>query len=98
MVAWEQAAPPKWDIGRRQKSCSERGRERKGKGERKGLANFSFRPYPTWEPVHRLKNSKIKIVSSFSAIKLCFVISVFNNKMIILLNLVEYPLILAHLV
>ena len=36
------------------------------------------------------KNSKIKIVSSFSAIKLYFVI-----KTIILLNLVEHPLILA---
>ena len=49
MVACEQAVPPKRNIGQRQKSCSERGGERKGKGERKGLAYFSFRPYSTWE-------------------------------------------------
>ena len=41
------------------------------------------------------KNGKIKIVSSFSAKELCFVINVLNNKTIILLNLTEYPLILA---
>ena len=35
------------------------------------------------------KNGKIKIVSSFSAVKLCFVINVLNNKLIILLNLAE---------
>ena len=35
----------------------------------------------------------IKITSSFSAINLCFVINVLNNKTIILLNLVEYRLI-----
>ena len=34
--------------------------------------------------------------SSFSAIKLCFVFNVLNNKTVILLNLVEYPLILAN--
>ena len=38
------------------------------------------------------KNGKIKIVSSFSKIKLCFVINVLNNKTIIPLNLAEYPL------
>ena len=37
----------------------------------------------------------IKIVSSFCAIKLCFVINVLN-KTIILLNLAEYPLNLAN--
>ena len=41
------------------------------------------------------KNGKIKIVCSFSAIKLCFVINVLNNKTIILFSLAEYPLILA---
>ena len=43
------------------------------------------------------EKSKIKIFSSFSAIKLCFVINVLNNKRItgILLNLVEYSPILA---
>ena len=35
------------------------------------------------------KNGKIKIVSSFSTIKLCFVMNVLNNKTIILLNLAE---------
>ena len=43
----------------------------------------------------REKNGKIKIISSFSAIKLCFVINVLNNKTIILLNVAEYLLILA---
>ena len=42
------------------------------------------------------KNGKIKIVSSFSVIQRCFVINVLNNKTIILLNLVGYPLVLAH--
>ena len=42
------------------------------------------------------KNGKIKFVSSFSAIKQCFVINVLNNKTIILLNLAEYPLISAN--
>ena len=45
------------------------------------------------------KNVKIKIISSFSAIKLCFAIKVLNNKAIVLLNLLnllEYPLVLAH--
>ena len=37
------------------------------------------------------KNGKIKIVSSFRAVKLCFVINVLNNKTIFLLNLAEYP-------
>ena len=41
------------------------------------------------------KNGKIKIAYSFSTIKMCFVINVFNDKTIILLNLAEYPLILA---
>ena len=44
----------------------------------------------------REKYRKIKIVSCFSSIKLCFVINVLNNKTIILLNLAEYPLILAN--
>jgi len=39
---------------------------------------------------------QIKTVSSFFAIRLCFVINVLNNKTIILLNLVEYRLILAN--
>ena len=39
---------------------------------------------------------QIKIASSFSAINLCFVINVLNNKTIILLNLAEYHLILAN--
>ena len=43
--------------------------------------------------VCRGENGKIKIVSSFSAIKTCFVVNVLNNKTIVLLNLVEYPLI-----
>ena len=42
------------------------------------------------------KNDKIKIVSSFSAIKLCFVINVVNNKTIILLNFAENPLTLNY--
>ena len=42
------------------------------------------------------KLGKIKIVSSSSAIKLRFVINVLKNKTIIMLNLVEYPLILAN--
>ena len=41
--------------------------------------------------VCREKNDKIKILSS--AIKLCFVINVLNNKTI---SLAEYPLILAN--
>ena len=39
---------------------------------------------------------QIKSASSFSAINLCFVINVLNNKTIILLNLAEYRLILAN--
>ena len=39
---------------------------------------------------------QIKIASSFSAINLCFVINVLNNKTIILLNLAEYRLVLAN--
>ena len=42
------------------------------------------------------KNGKMKIVSSIFTIKLCFVINVLNNKTIILLNLKEYPVILAN--
>ena len=43
------------------------------------------------------KNGKIMIVSSFSAIKLFLVINMLNNnETIILLNLAEYPLILAN--
>ena len=41
--------------------------------------------------VCRGKNGKIKIVSSFPAIILCFLINALNNKTIILLNLAEYP-------
>ena len=42
-------------------------------------------------------NSKIKIVSSFSVIKQCFVIKAFNNKQLsCLLNLAEYPMTLAN--
>ena len=37
-----------------------------------------------------------KIVSSFSAIKLCFVINVLNNKTIILFSFAGYSLILAN--
>ena len=37
----------------------------------------------------------MEIVSSFSAIRLCFVIKVLNNETITLLNLAEYPLSLA---
>ena len=37
-----------------------------------------------------------KIASSFSAINLCFVINVLDNKTIIVLNLAEYRLILAN--
>ena len=43
------------------------------------------------------KNGKIKVVSSFSAIKLCFVSNALNNKTIILLNLVEYSQIWGNL-
>ena len=43
----------------------------------------------------RKTNGKIKIVSSFSVIKLHLVINVFNNKTNIQLNLAEYLLILA---
>ena len=39
---------------------------------------------------------QIKIASSFSGINLGFVVSVLNNKTIILLNLAEYRLILAN--
>ena len=39
---------------------------------------------------------QIKIASSFSAINLYFIITVLNNKTIILLNLAEYRLILAN--
>ena len=42
------------------------------------------------------KNGKMKIVSSFSSIKLCFVINVLNNKTVIPLSLAEYGLILAN--
>ena len=42
------------------------------------------------------ENGRIKIVSSFSAIKLCFVIYKLNNKTITLFNLVAYRLILAN--
>ena len=41
-------------------------------------------------------NGTIKIVYSFSAIKLCFVVNVLNNETIILFNLAEYPLILVY--
>ena len=41
------------------------------------------------------KNGKIKIVSSFSAIKLYFVVNVLINKTIVLLNLAEFHLVLA---
>ena len=41
-------------------------------------------------------NGKIKIVSSFSALKLYFVIKGLINKIVVLLNLVEYPLILVN--
>ena len=44
------------------------------------------------------KNGKIKIVSSFPEIKLCFVINMLNNKTIIVLNLAEYPCSLVGLV
>ena len=37
------------------------------------------------------KNGEIKIISSFSVIKQCFVINVLNNKTIILLSLVNIP-------
>ena len=40
---------------------------------------------------------KIKIVSSYFEIKLCFVVNVLSNETIILLNLAEYPLLLANL-
>ena len=36
------------------------------------------------------------MVCRFSAIKLCFVINVLNNKTIVPLNLAEYRLILAN--
>ena len=42
----------------------------------------------------RYKKSREKW--QFSAIKLCFVINVLNNKTIILSNLAEYRLILAR--
>ena len=41
------------------------------------------------------KNCKMYIVFRFSAIKLCLVINVLNNKTITLPNLVEFSLILA---
>ena len=49
---------------------------------RENVASFFFR--------------QIKIASRFSAINLCFVINVLNNKAIILLNLAEYRLILSN--
>ena len=49
---------PKWGIGRRQKSSSERGREREGgpflSFSPPYRAIFLFALYPIWEPVHRL--------------------------------------------
>ena len=39
------------------------------------------------------ENGKIKIVSSFSGNKLCLVINALNNKTIILLDIVGYPLV-----
>ena len=50
---------------------------------RENVTSFSF----FWQ---------IKIASSFPAINLRFVINVLNNKTTILLNLVEYRLILAN--
>ena len=41
------------------------------------------------------RNGKTNTVFSFSVIKLRFVINVLNKKTIILLNLAEFPLILA---
>ena len=46
-------------------------------------------------PCVKEKNGKIKIISSFSVIKLCFVINLLNNKTIIPLNLAKYPKISA---
>ena len=43
------------------------------------------------------KNGKIKIISSFSAMNLRFVINVLNNKTNLLLNRTVYPLILANI-
>ena len=44
-----------------------------------------------------MENGKIKIVTSFSVIRLCFVINVLNNNTVILLTrLAEYPQILAN--
>ena len=58
-LACEQA--PKWGIGRRQKSSSERGREREGGSflsfSPPYRAIFLFALYPTWEPVHRLASN-----------------------------------------
>ena len=55
-------------------------------------SSFVFNRYPVISVILCVgdTNGKIKIVSSFSAIKLCFVINVLNNKTIILLNLAEY--------
>ena len=48
--------------------------------------------------IHREENSKIKIVSSFSAIKRSFVINGLNNKTIIMLNFSEYILVLGQFI
>ena len=56
---------------------------------------LSFMPVRARENVTSFFFRQIKIASSFSAINLCFVINVLNNKTIILLNLAEYRLILA---
>ena len=57
---------------------------------------LSFMPVGARENVTSFFFWEIKIASSFSAINLCFVINVLNNKTIILLNLAEYRLILAN--
>ena len=57
---------------------------------------LSFMPVRARENVTSFFFRQIKIASSFSAVNLCFVINVLNNKTIILLNLAEYHLILAN--
>ena len=56
---------------------------------------YVVKRYPAINPISCVgeKNGKIKIVSSFSAIKLCFAINVLNIKAIIWLNLAKIPLI-----
>ena len=44
---------PKWGIGRRQKSCSEKRRPHTAL-RLPGSPTFLFALYPTWVPVHRL--------------------------------------------